>query len=251
MEPPVIKFVVKVAKRAVLSGVVLASLFISPVILAESEVKMSTQEAAIAAKENATSALGAKKEFAFRVFLDEREMGRHTVTVSDSELGTRVSIAADFKVKILFYTAFEYTHRVEELWRDNCLVSIDATTDNNGEELFLNGRQNKSSFAVTSHLGEQSLQECVRSFAYWDLDLLDTSGLLNMQTSEYEATQFEKVGRETLTINSRKFVADKFILTAGEKQLSLWYSPDKEWLALQSQTEDDYLVTYYTEAAYD
>jgi hypothetical protein len=51
---------------------------------------------------------------------------------ADPKDGVRVVTQAEFEVKVLRITAFEYNHRNEELWSGRCLQAIESTTNSNG-----------------------------------------------------------------------------------------------------------------------
>lgn len=189
----------------------------------------------------------AEKQWQFRVFLDDREIGSHKVKMVSYQDLKQVTVNADFKVKFLFITAFKYKHRTQEVWQGSCLRDLDSTTDNNGENLFVKRQAGATGFKVVSHQGVQELEGCVRSFAYWDLDLLKTDKLLNTQTGEYEDVKVVDLGMDSIEIQGTAVQALHYRLEMEDKSVDLWYTPDKNWLALQSETEDGYQISYYPE----
>lgn len=189
-----------------------------------------------------------QKKWQFRVFLDDREIGYHRVTLNSEQQTKRVSVEADFKVKFLFFTAFRYQHTAEEVWSESCLTDIDAKTNNNGDSLYLKKNNEKTGFELITHAGEQALEGCVRSFAYWDVDLLKTGQLLNTQSGEIEAVQLRQLGDSVLEFEGNSIPAIKYRLSLEDKSIDLWYSEDMNWLALQSETEGGYQLSYYSES---
>ena len=186
-----------------------------------------------------------EKEWNFRVFLDDREIGTHRVKMTPYEDLKQVSVNADFKVKFLFITAFSYQHHTEEVWQGSCLTDIQSSTNNNGENLFVRKLPDTANFKLVTHQGEQELQGCVRSFAYWDPDLLKADKLLNTQTGEYEAVEVIELGNSTIDIDGKPFEALHYRIAMQDKSVDLWYTYDKQWLALKSETEDGYQISYY------
>lgn len=197
-----------------------------------------------------SSYLAGDQKLEFRVFLDDRQIGTHVVNIRQDGEKINVNVDADFEVKFLFYTAFEYAHQTKEVWQNSCLQSIEATTNNNGEDLFISGQVQDGIFQMESHKGNQAIEGCIRNFSYWHKPLLESDHLLNAQTADYEPTMLEKIGREQLVINERPFTSDKFRLTAGDKEVIVWYTPDGRWIALRSQTGDGHTISYYTEDAF-
>lgn len=184
------------------------------------------------------------KQWDFRVYLDDREIGYHRVRMTPQEDGTRVSTEARFDVKFLFISAFRYEHRSDEMWRDACLYGIDARTDKNGDELFVRGEASGDGISVQTPDGERQLPGCVRSFAYWDPELLQTTRLLNAQTGAYQPVQIEALGQASLDVDGREIDARKYRLMVDNSAVDLWYTPEMEWLALESTTRDGYRIRY-------
>ncbi|HEY5807841.1 MAG TPA: DUF6134 family protein, partial [Povalibacter sp.] len=121
---------------------------------------------------------------------------------------------------------------------------IDARTSDNGKELVVRGTQEGSQFAVSGPSGAAVLPACVQTFAYWDAEFLKASHLLNSQTGEYSAVQITSIGREILTTGGRQREADRHTLRAKDFHIDLWYSPDGEWLALESLTPQGRRLRY-------
>jgi hypothetical protein len=188
----------------------------------------------------------AQHEWRFRVLLDDREIGFHDFRVSRSGREQRVEIDARFDVKFLFINAYRYRHQNVETWRDGCLSSIAASTDDNGEMLQVSGAPVTSGFGIDHHAGARILEsQCVRSFAYWDLDLLSANRLLNAQTGDFLDVRVEDRGTETLQIGDSAVTARRYTLILPEGSIELWYGRDTgQWLALETRTEGGRLLRY-------
>jgi hypothetical protein len=186
-----------------------------------------------------------EKQWQFRVFLDDKEIGYHKVRLTPEEDGRRVSVEAKFDVKFFFITAYRYDHQTEEFWEGACLTDIQSRTDNNGEQLFIRKQPEGNNFTLETHDGQQELQGCVRSFAYWDPELLKTSRLLNTQTGEYQDVEIIEMGNNPIEIDGRLVEAVQYRLMIEGRSIDLWYTPEMDWLALKSMTEGGYRLSYY------
>ena len=180
----------------------------------------------------------------FDVFLNDKKVGKHSFEVVESNGVREVLSEANFVYRILFIPAYKYEHRSAERWADNCLLEFDARTNANGDRIEVSGERTNSGFRV--EMGEKpvELPDCVMTFAYWNPEFLEQPRLLNPQTGEYVDVTVEKVGTETLEVKGRPVSANRFRLTAYEVDLTLWYSTDDEWLALESVAEGDNIIRY-------
>ena len=140
--------------------------------------------------------------------------------------------------------AYRYQHSAAERWSDECLVEINSRTDANGEQLEVSGEQTGTGFRVASDDGTMNLPECVMTFAYWNPEFLTQPRLLNPQTGEFVDVTVKKVGNETLKVRGQAIDATRFKLTAYEIDMTLWYSQDDEWLALESIAEGGHIIRY-------
>jgi hypothetical protein len=180
----------------------------------------------------------------FDVYLNDKKVGKHSFEVVEANGVRQVMSEANFVYRILFIPAYKYEHRSAERWADNCLLEFDARTNANGDRIEVSGERTNSGFRVEKGEEPVELPECVMTFAYWNPDFLEQPRLLNPQTGEYVDVTVEKVGNEMLEVNGQPVDATRFRLTAYEVDLTLWYSRDDEWLALESVAEGDNIIRY-------
>jgi hypothetical protein len=200
--------------------------------------------ATAAASSAAVPATDATREWEFRVLLDGDEIGYHRFRLVNEGDSSRVLSEASFSVRFLFIDAYRYRHENEELWRGDCLQTIDARTRINGKSLAVRGERRDDRFVVSTDDEREVLDGCVMSFAYWNPEFLDQDRLLNAQNGEYVPVTIEPQSRERLEIGGRQVEAIRYSLDAGDMAMRLWYTPDREWLALESTTKGGRLLRY-------
>lgn len=184
------------------------------------------------------------QQWQFRVYLDDREIGYHTFRLKDLETGRELETEARFKVKFLFFNAYEYQHVNTERWQGDCLKQIDSRTSDNGNEYLVRGFEEEGRFVVASANQRASLPPCVMTFAYWNPDILDEDRLLNAQTGEYVDVSVEPVDVAEVTVRGEKIEAVRYRLSAKEMELEVWYSRNREWLGLVSTTDGGRKLRY-------
>lgn len=190
------------------------------------------------------------REWNFRVFLDDKEIGYHNFRLEESEAQNEVSSEAEFKVKFLFFTAYRYEHENSETYRNNCLFEIDSRTDANGKNFVVDGNRVEDGFrieanAVENELVQESRDECIKTFAYWDPSFLQEKKLLNSQTGELLDVEVEKLAPEMLTVRGQEVAAERYRLLAKNVEVDVWYSnADNCWLALESTVKGGRKLRY-------
>lgn len=188
------------------------------------------------------------REWRFKVFLEDRPIGEQVFRLNEEGGRARLLTEASFDVKILFFTAYTYRHRNEELWKDGCLERIESTTDDNGETFRLLGKPVSDGFRVETSEFSATLPSCVRSFAYWNVDYLRAPKLLNSQTGEYVSVSVRSLGEESLEVRGSPLRARRYAVEGPKLRIDLWYSLDDEWLALESMSKGGRKLRYVLES---
>ncbi len=184
------------------------------------------------------------REWLFQVVLDDRPIGTHRFRLLPDGDRFRVVSTASYQVKWLFFTAYSYRHRAEEVWQDGCLRSIESTTLDGGKSYELHGEPSEGGMRlVVNDSVNDYPQNCIRSFAYWDSSLLEQTRLLNPQTGELEPVELLDKSPEQpawLPVTA----ATKLRLSTRKMPIDLWYSQDGRWLALEARLESGQVVRY-------
>ena len=175
-------------------------------------------------------------EWRFEVFLDEKPIGFHHFQLNTSGDTRKLRGEARFSVKLLGFTVYEYSHQNLELWQQNCLQRIEASTDDNGKQLFVRGSSNGKQLLLEDNSGNRGVPGCVMTFAYWNPEILVQQQLLNAQTGEYLDISVQPLGEKTLQLQGSDVAALHYRLSTNENDIDLWYSSDRDWLALSTTT---------------
>lgn len=184
-------------------------------------------------------------EWEFKVFLDEKPIGNHEFSLTESAEGLLMETEARFDVKFLFFTAYTYRHNNVEIWDAAGLASIDSYTDANGDIYELNGKREGDAFVLRTRGGEEVLPGQLMTFAYWNPDILKQSRLLNSQTGEYERVDVVDRGVDFIEYRGQSIRARQFDLILDSVPVSVWYAvQDERWVALESVTESGRLLRY-------
>jgi len=186
----------------------------------------------------------ADKSWQFKVFLDGEEIGFHNFAMTHKGDQKVIHTNARFDVKFLFFTAYSYQHDNVEQWRGQCLETINAVTNDNGDEFKVSGKIDSDLFIVNTIEKENAYPSCIKTFAYWDPAFLKESMLLNSQTGEMNKVESEFIANETLVHDGKAMSARRYRLSGDKLQIDVWYSDEDLWLALESLTENGRVVRY-------
>ncbi|MEM7000346.1 MAG: DUF6134 family protein [Pseudomonadota bacterium] len=175
----------------------------------------------------------------FHVWLDDREVGTHQVRIDQQGSTLKVQTDVKMRIRALFIDLFNYQHTAYEEWSGDCLQRLTSET-----------RSNSKRFSVDKRPNTQGA--CAATFAYWDLNKMRAqTELLNSQTGEAVAVDLVPLGPRALpSIGSQTEAddrADAYLLKNELGDITLWYSQDQRWLALETETRGRTL-TYLSDA---
>jgi Domain of unknown function (DUF6134) len=190
------------------------------------------------------SAHAAANDWAFRVLLDGRPIGQHRFTVSDQGEERRVTSQANFAVRILGFSAYEYRHTAVEQWRGDCLTELTAATDDDGKGSEVRATLAGDTLHVIADQAVQPLNGCVMTFAYWNPAIRTQTRLLNPQTGRFEPVQITEAGTGLLDVRGVPTLATRVRITGLSAAIDVWYSPQGEWLGLDSLVNGRHKLSY-------
>lgn len=180
----------------------------------------------------------------FRVLLDGDPIGQHRFELRGSGDSREVVSLANFKLRFLFVDVYRYQHKATERWRGDCLVSMDARTDDNGYIETVDASRRSNSLAVIANNRQELYEGCVRSFAYWNPKILNGGRLLNAQTGQYMLIRVQPLGEENIPVKGRTIPTERYRLTGPGVHIDLWYTRDQQWVALESSTGNGRRLRY-------
>ena len=186
----------------------------------------------------------ASQNWNFKVYLDDREIGRHLFELLRFEDTTQVRINARFEVSVLFINVYSYEHTNYEVWKGDCLSSIESSTNDNGRKLRVNGESERNLLRLQTPAGESVVEGCTKTFAYWDPAFLNSRYLLNSQTGRLMDVDINYLGQEAIPVKGQMIPARHYRLNTDDFTIDLWYSNEGEWLALNSTTGKGNVLRY-------
>jgi uncharacterized protein YjhX (UPF0386 family) len=179
----------------------------------------------------------------FRVLLDGREIGRHQFTLRDAGEARELRSEARFDVRVLFLSVYRYQHDALERWEGNCLQSLVASTETNGERQTVNAAARGGRLVVERPEGRDEHDGCVMSFAYWNPQILKARRLLNSQTGELLPVRITLQGAETVEVRGQPLATQRHRISGPSLQIDLWYTGE-QWIALETLAQGGRRLRY-------
>lgn len=193
------------------------------------------------------AALADVRVWDFEVRLDGKPIGSHRFTLEQQGEERTLKSLADFSVKFLGFVAYRYHHEDSERWRGECLVQMNANTLDDGKPSRVQARSETAGLEIEVN-GKNSAPTagCLMSFAYWNpaLRTLAPTRLLNSQNGRIETVQITRLADSQIEVRGAQQTAQRWRITGVDSPIELWYSPQGDWLALDSQVRGGRVLQY-------
>jgi hypothetical protein len=173
----------------------------------------------------------------FNVYRNDSLIGYHNLDFSQTDSLVESKIQIKFEVTFLGFVVYEYLHQNHEKWRDNTLIFMKASTDQNGDLLNCNVSKKENKFKILGTNGDLLLDEKITPTTYWKFDQLITgkkNTVLNSQDCSYIDFNIEYIGDEMIYGNSLNASRYKLLgkeFTGDDVNIDIWYK-DEKWVKM-------------------
>lgn len=158
-------------------------------------------------------------------------MGEHVLEFRQHGDRIEVTVTIEFAVSIAFITVFRYTHRNREIWENGRLISLDSSTDDDGDAFFVRAERSDAGLEVDGSSGRFTAPAETLSATYWRAETIDQQRLLDTQYGRLADVRSRRLTEQVIEAAQRQVVADRY-RTEGDLDLDVWYSPAGQWVKL-------------------
>lgn len=185
------------------------------------------------------------EEWNFTVLLDSEPIGTHRFSLQADEAGMRsLRSEAEFRVRLLGVPVYRYRHVAQEHWSGECLRSLEAETDDDGERSQVQARSADGALQIRSPQGTSTVPGCLMSFAYWNPAIRRQDRLLNAQTGRVESVQWQRQEAASLSVRGQSVAATRWHLSGTDRPLEVWWTDDGRWVGLDATVRGGRRLSY-------
>lgn len=184
----------------------------------------------------------------FSILLEGQNIGRHTLAFERQGSDQIISLNVDITVQKLGVVAYRFQHRAREVWKVGQLESLNTSTDDNGRQYTVEGRQTARGFEVkrsappaTSaaeianggialpEISRETLPKDTLPTSLWNVNAVKRSALLHTEFGTIAKVQVEPIGKEAISVGNRNFQAMRYRFT-GDLRMDLWFDDEGSWV---------------------
>ena len=170
-------------------------------------------------------------EMQFDVKRNGKKIGEHLVTFEQDQDKLIVNAVTKIRVKFLFFTAYKFDYKAEEIWEQNKLKTLTAYTNDNGKvsEVNYTDSDNGTPLYSTNH---------------WNPNVVDADYVLNTITGKTNNVTISKLGWEDLPVTEGTRPAQRHEYSGDLRDVTTWYDENGRWVGLQFKSKDDSIISY-------
>ena len=185
-------------------------------------------------------------EVKFDVMRKNKVIGSHEITFAENNGVLLVETNIDIEVKVLFISAYTFSHQSTETWINGNFTKIVAHSDFEDErEYFIKGQDNNDSFLASGMDGKLELDKNILPSNFWNIDVLKQKEIFDTQKGVVRTIDVEDLGYEEIKVNNKNIKCNKFTFNASSNpkdkgpfpEYTLWYDENDELMKFQFTDE--------------
>ena len=163
-------------------------------------------------------------EYTFTVLRDGDPVGQHRIAF-DRE-GDRIEIreATEIEVSFAMIPVYSFEHRGHQVWKSGRVVRIDATTNDNGEELDIAVQASGDGYIRTINGRVDKFDGSTAALALWNKDTLKHHTFFSTVEDKTLDVSFQYVGQEKIAIAGEELEVEHYRMV-GDEERDLWFDP--------------------------
>jgi hypothetical protein len=191
-----------------------------------------------------TPAAGQIESYNFQVLRNGTPIGHHRVTVRRD--GARSDVRIDIALRVTaagVLTLYRYIHNSHEVWDGDRLVSLQSTTDNDGEQQYLNAVAAADGLLVDGSRFRGLLPADTMPTSYWRSDFVQRATIMDSQNGRRLNLAVTPERFDMASAARDETPARRYRLT-GDVELTLWYDRDGRWVKTAFPARDGSKIEY-------
>lgn len=179
----------------------------------------------------------------FVVMREGQPIGRHELVFARDGGQLKVSTSIDLAVKIVGITAYRYSHRAQETWNGDALVSLTSRTDDDGKAYAVQANRTAEGIVVQAQGKRIVLPAGIIPSSHWNVRQVTQAVLLNTQKGNEARVTTTKLGRDTVKTRSTTLQATHYRYD-GDVKMDQWFDDRGRWVKMAFGGSDGSSIEY-------
>lgn len=174
-------------------------------------------------------------------------IGHHVVTRSQMGNDTRIDITTDIHIERFFIRQYAYAFSAVETWRDDTLVSLTSSTQENDISNTLSVILDKNRYTVHNLRGTQDRLQHIAPNTFpaslWNPEIVEHDHLFDTSTGELLTIKVTPMGKVQTILGDTRVDTNHFVIS-GALVREVWFDKNGKLLKMQFPDKLNVLVTY-------
>jgi len=180
----------------------------------------------------------------FVVIREGQQIGSHKLVFERDGAQLKVSTSIDIAVKFAGITAYRYSHRAQEVWSGDALVSLTSRTDDDGKAYAVQANRTADGIAVQAGGAKPAaLPATIIPSSHWNIRQIAQTVLLNSQKGNEARVNIATLGREAIKTSSSTLQAMHYRYD-GDLKMDQWFDDRGRWVKTSFKGSDGSTIEY-------
>jgi hypothetical protein len=167
----------------------------------------------------------------FDAYRGKSKIGAHSVSIAPDGARLKVTTKIDMDVSIAFFKLFEFKHDAVERWEDGRLVSVESSTNDDGDKIKVTGAATPQGFRVVGPSGPAiAPAETLTSNSLWNPAFVEQHLAINVQHGGVMGISVHPLGSDRVKAGGGERAATKYQLITPYLDGVLWYDAAGQWV---------------------
>ena len=171
------------------------------------------------------------------------QIGTHVVELRRKDAETSVRAETQVEVKIAFITAYRFRQAGTEKWVNGRLVSLQATTDDNGTAHRVEVTAAGQGLRIQADGRTATAAADTVPASVWNRALVRQSAVINLSDGSLTRISVADKGDETILVQGRRVKARRYVMS-GKFEQDLWYDEHDRLVQLKFKGSDGSDIVY-------
>lgn len=179
----------------------------------------------------------------FVVMREGQQIGSHKLVFERDGGQLKVSTSIDLAVKFVGITAYRYSHRAQEAWNGDALVSLTSRTDDDGKVHAVQASRTAEGIVVQADGKRTVMPATIMPSSHWNFRQVSQTVLLNSQKGIEARVKVATLGRAAVKTSSSTLQATHYRYD-GDLKMDHWFDDRGRWVKTSFKGSDGSTIEY-------
>ena len=185
-----------------------------------------------------------QSDLTFSVIRNDKVVGEHKTKFIRKDDHLLVNSVMSLEISFLSIPIYDFYYQSDEIWRNDQLVSVDVSVDDDGEVKSFSVQQKENGLVVDEDLQSLNLSTPFFTTNHWHYGVVETSQVFNTLTGKLNQVSIINKGEEEIETTSGTILATRFEYSGDLQDTSVWYDSDGRWVKLSFLGRDKSKIEY-------